>query len=332
MTPVAEELRAPGPRSCWHDRDLDPQPGLDRTVKVETLARGEVTRAVGGQIDPGGKGINVSRALAGHGLPTHAIVTVGGAEGEHLVTLLLVTGIEIVPVRIRGAVRRTSPSSNPTGRRQDERAGTELSADELDSVFDAVRQAVESADWLVASGSLPPGTPAGVYADLVRSLSQSGTRVAIDTSGPAFDAVLPAGPTLVKPNRDELAEATGMRLTTIADVVEAACRLRDRGARSVLASLGADGAVLVDDDGAIHGQTPVVSPLSSVGAGDAMLAGFLAGGDAGAHALTQGLAWGAAAVLQPGSGMPSPGDIDLASVRLERHHETTRRDLFAMPP
>ncbi len=68
-----------------------------------------------------------------------------------------------------------------------------------------------------------------------------------------------------------------MRLTTIADVVEAACRLRDRGAGAVLASLGADGAVLVDDDGAIHGQTPVVSPLSSVGAGDAMLAGFLAG-------------------------------------------------------
>jgi 1-phosphofructokinase len=89
--------------------------------------------------------------------------------------------------------------------------------------------------------------------------------------------------------------------------------------------------VLVDDDGAVHGQTPVVSPLSSVGAGDAMLAGFLAGGGAGAGALIQSLAWGAAAVLQPGSGMPSPDDIDLAAVRLERL-ETTRRDLVAMPP
>ena len=87
----------------------------------------------------------------------------------------------------------------------------------------------------------------------------------------------------------------------------------------MLASLGADGAVLVDDDGAIHGQTPVVPPLSSVGAGDAMLAGFLAGGGAGAEALAEALAWGAAAVLQPGSGMPSPDDIDLAAVRLERH-------------
>jgi 1-phosphofructokinase len=307
-------------------------PSVDRTVEVETLARGEITRAMGGQVDPGGKGINVSRALASHGLPTRAVVTVGGAEGEHLVTLLRDTGIEIVPVRIRGAIRSNITIVEPDGTTTKiNEPGAELSADELNAVFNAVLGAVESADWLVASGSLPPGTPANVYADLVRSLSDSGTRVAIDTSGPALEAVLAAGPALVKPNRDELAEATGVRLVTIADVVEAACRLRDQGAGAVLASLGADGAVLVDDDGALHGQTPVVSPLSSVGAGDAMLAGFLARGGAGPEALTQGLAWGAAAVLQPGSGMPSPDDIDLASVRLERH-ETTRRDLFAMPP
>jgi len=307
-------------------------PSVDRTVEVDTLARGEVTRAVGGRVDPGGKGINVSRALASHGLPTRAVVTLGGAEGEHLVTLLRGTGIEIVPVRIRGAIRSNITIVEPDGTTTKiNEPGAELSTDELNAVFDAIQQAVGSADWLVASGSLPPGTPPSVYADLVRSLSDSGTCVAIDTSGPALEAVLSAGPALIKPNRDELAEATGVRVLTIADVVEAACRLRDRGAKAVLASLGADGAVLVDDDGAVHGQTPVVSPLSSVGAGDAMLAGFLAGGGAGATALTQGLAWGAAAVLQPGSGMPSPDDIDLASVRLERH-ETTRRDLFAMPP
>jgi len=307
-------------------------PSVDRTVEVDTLARGQVTRAMGGRVDPGGKGINVSRALATHGLPTRAVVTVGGAEGEHLVNLLRNTGIEIVPVRIRGAIRSNITIVEPDGTTTKiNEPGAELSTEELNSVFDAVLRAVEAADWLVASGSLPPGTPAGLYADLVRSLIESGTRVAIDTSGPALKACLAAGPALVKPNRDELAEATGVRLASIADVVEAASRLRDLGAGAVLASLGADGAVLVDDDGAVHGQTPVVSPLSSVGAGDAMLAGFLAGGGAGARALIQSLAWGAAAVLQPGSGMPSPEDIDLAAVRLERH-ETTRRDLVAMPP
>jgi 1-phosphofructokinase len=307
-------------------------PSVDRTVEVETLARGEVMRAHGVRVDPGGKGINVSRALATHRLPTRAVVTVGGAEGEHLVALLRDTGIEILPVRIEGAIRSNITVVEPDGTTTKfNEPGAELSEDELNAVFAAVKNAVQSADWLVASGSLPPGTPAGVYADLVRSLADSGTSVAVDTSGLALEAVLAAGPTLVKPNREELAEVTGQALLTIDDVVEAASRLRDRGAGAVLASLGADGAVLVDDDGAIHGRTPAVPPLSSVGAGDAMLAGFLAGGGKGADALIEGLAWGAAAVLQPGSGMPSPDDIDRSAVRLERH-DAQRGDLLAMPP
>ncbi|HEV7605299.1 MAG TPA: 1-phosphofructokinase [Candidatus Limnocylindrales bacterium] len=307
-------------------------PSVDRTVEVETLARGEVMRALGVRVDPGGKGINVSRALASHGLPTRAVVAVGGAEGEHLIALLRDTGIEIVAVRIHGAIRSNITVVEPDGTTTKfNEPGAQLSDDELSAVFAAVRSAVESADWLVASGSLPPGMPADVYADLVRSLAGSGTCVAIDTSGPALEAVLAAGPTLVKPNRDELAEVTGKRARTIGDVIEGANRLRDLGAGAVLASLGADGAVLVDADGAIHGRTPAVSPLSSVGAGDAMLAGFLAGGGKGEAALVEGLAWGAAAVLQPGSGMPAPHDIQRGAVQLERHG-TQHLDLLAMPP
>jgi 1-phosphofructokinase len=307
-------------------------PSVDRTVEVEALVRGEVMRALGVRVDPGGKGINVSRALASHGMATRAVVTVGGAEGEHLVTLLRDTGIEVVPVPIQGAIRSNITVVEPDGTTTKfNEPGAELSADELESVFSAVKSAVQSADWLVLSGSLPPGTPATVYADLIRGLAGSRTSVAVDTSGAALEAVMGARPTLVKPNRDELAEVTGAQLLTIADVVDAAERLRELGAVAVLASLGAEGAVLVDDDGATHGRTPAVLPLSSVGAGDAMLAGFLAAGGNGADALVEGLAWGAAAVLQPGSGMPAPDDIDRASVRLERHG-IEGRDLLAMPP
>jgi 1-phosphofructokinase len=307
-------------------------PSVDRTVEVETLARGEVMRALRVRVDPGGKGINVSRALAAHDLPTRAVVTIGGAEGEHLVTLLRETGIEIVPVPVQGAIRSNITVVEPDGTTTKfNEPGAQLSPEELAAVFDAVKGAVKSADWLVASGSLPAGTPASFYADLVSMLAGSATKVAVDTSGPALEAVLDAGPSLVKPNRDELAEVTGKRLGTIADVVEAASRLRDLGAGAVLASLGADGAVLVDDQGAIHGRTPAVPQLSSVGAGDAMLAGFLAGGGSGADALVEALAWGAAAVLQPGSGMPSPRDIDRAAIRLESFG-IPRPDLLAMPP
>lgn len=307
-------------------------PSVDRTVEVDSFDRGEVVRARSVRVDPGGKGINVSRALAANHQATQAVVLLGGAEGEHLVALLRTTGIDLVPVRIHGAIRSNITVVEPDGTTTKlNEPGAELSADELATVFAAVQDAVGSADWLVASGSLPPGTPVGFYGDLVRRLAGSGTRVAVDTSGPALEAVLSAGPALVKPNRDELAEVTGMQLSTIADVVEAACRLRDLGAHTVLASLGADGAVLVDDDGALHGWTPSVVPISSVGAGDAMLAGFVAAGGAGREALIEGIAWGAAAVQQPGSGMPSATDIQRETVHIEPH-EAPRRDLLAMPP
>ena len=314
-------------------------PSVDRTVEVEALDRGEVIRALRVRVDPGGKGINVSRALAAQGLATCAVITCGGAEGEHLLALLREAGIDVGPVPIVGSIRSHITVVEPDGTTTKfNEPGAPLTEDEQAAVLTAVKTVLAPANgdrppatWLVASGSLPPGAPVSLYADLIREVSGSGTRVVVDTSGPALEAVLAAGPTLVKPNREELAAATGRRLATIDDVVEAANRLRERGAGSVLASLGPDGAVLVDADGAVHGRTPAAVPVSSVGAGDAMLAGFLAVGGTGAAALTEALAWGAAAVLQPGSGMPSPDDIDRSAVRLERR-DTKRRDLLAMPP
>lgn len=307
-------------------------PSVDRTVAIESLARGEVMRALSVRVDPGGKGINVSRALAANGIATQAIVTLGGAEGEHLLALLRGTGVEIVPVRISGAIRSNITVVEPDGTTTKfNEPGARLDIGELTAVFDAVRRAADGADWLIASGSLPPDMSVEVYADLIRALDGTGTRIAIDTSGPALATAIAACPDLVKPNRDELAAVTGRMLQTIADVVEAAVMLRRQGARTVLASIGADGAVLVDDDGAIHGRTPAVAPLSSVGTGDAMLAGFIAGGGRGERALVEALAWGAAAVRLPGSGMPTPADIDRSAVRLERG-AAGLKDQLAMPP
>lgn len=313
-------------------------PSVDRTVEVETLARGEVMRALSVRVDPGGKGINVARALATHGFASCAVITCGGAEGEHLLALLRETGIDVVPVPIAGSIRSNITVVEPDGTTTKfNEPGASLTGDEQSAVFSAVRTALASvprdltaATWLVASGSLPPGAPESLYADLIREVAGSGARVVVDTSGPALEAVLAAGPALVKPNREELAAVTGRQLATIDDVVEAAKVLRECGAGAVLASLGADGAVLVDADGALHGRTPAAVPMSSVGAGDAMLAGFLAAGGQGPDALTEALAWGAAAVLQPGSRMPLPADIDRASVRLEPAGGVSQA--LAMPP
>jgi 1-phosphofructokinase len=194
--------------------------------------------------------------------------------------------------------------------------GPTLTAAELEAMALATLNAATGAEWVAVSGSLPLGASDEFYARLLDRLRSAGGRVALDTSGPAFQLALQAGPAVVKPNTEELAEAAGRRITTLGDTMDAAERLREQGAGAVLASLGPDGAVLVDAKGAVHGEAPVATPRSAVGAGDALLAGFLSAGGQGPTALAEALAWGAAATSLPGSRMPTPEDIDRACVRL----------------
>ncbi|MBO2465454.1 1-phosphofructokinase [Actinomadura violacea] len=298
-------------------------PSLDRTIDVDRLVQGTMTRARSARIDPGGKGVNVSRALLANRAPTVAVVTSGGADGEQLVRLLEGDGIAVHAVPVAGRTRSNVTIVEPDGVvTKVNEPGEPLSRDELDAVADAVLAEAEGASWVVACGSLPPGVPSDIYARLCEFFASAGVRVAVDASGPALPAAVGAGPHLVKPNRDELAEAVGRPVASVGDAVEAACELRERGAGAVLASLGADGAVLVDEDGVTAGTAPVAEPRSTVGAGDALLAGFLAAGARGAPALAEGLAWGAAAVRLPASRMPRPGDIRRDIVRID-----TRPDL-----
>jgi 1-phosphofructokinase len=202
--------------------------------------------------------------------------------------------------------------------------GGVLAADDMERIVKAVLDTAATADWVVASGSLPPGVPDQFYRDLGNRLTERGVRFVVDTSGPALTAALGARPALVKPNREELAEFAGFPIDTVGDAVAAAKKMREAGAETVLASLGADGAVLVTGQGVQHGESPVDRGRSTVGAGDAMLAGYLAGGVTGGDALIEALAWGAAAVRLPGSRMPGPSDVDRASVRVHASVDLTR--------
>ncbi len=293
---------------------LTPNPSLDRTVEVDALVRGAVTRVRSSRVEPAGKGVNVARALTGHGVKTRAVLPVGGAEGAQLVSLL--AGTDTVQVPVAGSMRSNVSIVEPDGTTTKlNEPGPALTPAEVAALVAATLDAAMSAEWAVLSGSLPPGTPANFYAGVVKALHGIGVRVALDTSGPAFAATLAACPDLVKPNREELAEAAGLPVRTLGEAVAAARTLRARGARTVLVSLGADGALLVDDDGAVHGEAPA-RPVSTVGAGDALLAGFLAGGASGATALVESLAWGAAAVALPGTRMPGPADVNVGAVRI----------------
>lgn len=298
---------------------VTPNPSLDRTLEVPDLVRGAVLRASGGRVDPGGKGVNVSRALAAHGIATCAVLPAGGAEGAQLVDLLSAAGVGVSLVPVTGATRANVSVVEPDGTvTKLNESGPALTAAELDQVVKAAVAAVddEAATWLVVSGSLPPGAPADWCGRLVRRLTGHRVRVAVDSSGAPLVQALAARPHLVKPNREELAEATGLPVTTVGEAARAARVLLDRGAHAVLASLGADGALLLQADGCWYGRAPVASPVSSVGAGDATLAGFLAGGGEGAAALAEALAWGAAAVSLPGSRMPTSSELDRSVVHV----------------
>jgi 1-phosphofructokinase len=294
---------------------VTPNPSLDRTYEVPALDRGEVIRATGERMDPGGKGVNVSRAVSASGQRTVAVLPLGGAPGALVADLLDAQGIEVAPVPIAGATRSNIALAESDGVLTKINApGPELSVEEQELLLETVRVQSRDADWIACCGSLPRGLAPEWYAELVARAHAAGVRIALDTSGPALLAALRERPDVVKPNAEELAEAVGRPLSTVGDAVKAAEELRAMGARAVLASLGADGQLLVDDAGAWFAGAHVDAVRSNVGAGDSSLAGFLIAGGSGPQALASAVAHGAAAVQLPGSVMPTPSDLDPAAV------------------
>ena len=309
---------------------LTANPSLDRTIEVATLRPGTVIRALASRVDAGGKGVNVARALAAHGRKAKAVLPSGGAEGTQLEALLAGSGLDLRTVRIAGSIRAnvTVVEADGTTTKLNE-PGPRLSPAELDALADTLCDAAAPADWAVLSGSLSPGAPAGWYAGIIARLRGTGPRIAVDSSGAPLARAIAARPDLVKPNREELAELAGRPIETIADVVAAARSHINNGVRTVLTSLGPAGAVLVRADAAWHASAAAIEPRSTVGAGDALLAGYLAAGADGAGALAEAVAWGSAAAALPGSRMPGPGDISHAGVRVTALTDLTSGNLTA---
>jgi 1-phosphofructokinase len=286
-------------------------PSLDRTIEIPSLRRGDVIRATASSVEAGGKGVNVSRALLANGVPSIAVIPLGGAVGDELAALLKAEGVEMTVVPVQEPTRSNVTLSEPDGTTTKiNEVGSALTDEEVGHIEESVLQIARADDWVVLSGRLPAGAPNDTYKRFVSRLTEQGVKVAVDTSGPALVEALAAGPTLIKPNRDELAEAFGAPINSFADVAAAAESLRARGAGAVLASLGGDGAILADGD-LFGAMCPVSDRRSAVGAGDCLLAGFLAAGASGRQALLTAVQWAAASVALPGSGVPSSEQIAL---------------------
>lgn len=304
---------------------VTPNPSVDRTVLVDGVARGAVNRARSIRVDPGGKGVNVSRALTAHGTRTTALLPLGGPEGHVLQALLADAGVNVVGVPIAAATRSNIAIIEPDGTTTKvNEPGPTLQPGEQEQLLAAAAVLLdEQPDWLVCSGSLPPGADIGFYAALVTEAQKRSVPVAVDTTGRALLLAAAAGADLLKPNEEELAHATQRVLRTLGDVAAAAAQLRAPHGQ-VVVSLGPRGALLVGEDDTVlaTAETNGRTPVSTVGAGDSLLAGFLHAGTDDATALAVGVAWGTAAVYLPGSQMPGPAEVAGVDVALSEPPES----------
>jgi 1-phosphofructokinase len=300
---------------------VTPNPSIDRTLRIPPLARGRVIRAVSATAEAGGKGINVARALALHAEATVAIAPLSAASAATF-SALLGTAAPLDAVAIAGPARVNVSLVEDDGTvTKVNEPGPELSAAEVEALVARVAALAAGASWVAGCGSLPPGAPPDLYARIATRLPD-GVRVAVDADGVALRAAADAGVALVKPNLVELEGLVGTTLPTVGAVIDAARALVAGGVEGVLVSLGADGAAYVDAAGASHAEARIDDVVNTVGAGDALLAGFLAAGG-GREALRTAVAWSVAACRSPGTQMRmvSARDAEVVAV-----HDDLRSD------
>jgi 1-phosphofructokinase len=309
---------------------LTVNPSLDRTASLDrALSRGEVHRVSSVTVEPGGKGINVARVVHSAGHPVRAILPAG--LGDPILHGLDELRVPYRTVPLAEGVRTNLTLTEPDGTTTKiNEPGPSLDAESIEKLAHLLVLESERADWVVLSGSLPPGVPAGWYADLVRALRPWGCRIAVDTSDApllALAAQFPdAAPDLLKPNSEELAQLTGADPELLeaaaaagdpSACVEAARTLVAQGVGAVMATLGGAGAVLVTAEGAWHASPPPITLRSTVGAGDSTVAGYVLAHTRDLSApdrLRLAVAYGSAAASLAGTALPRPEQLNTTAV------------------
>ncbi|MFP4378492.1 MAG: 1-phosphofructokinase family hexose kinase [Spirochaetales bacterium] len=287
---------------------LTMNPAVDKSADAPRITVDTKLRCAHVRRDPGGGGINVSRAVAKLGGESTAVYVSGGVEGELLEALLAKEELVEAPVSVNDSIREnlTVIEEGSGDQYRFGMPGPTLSDAELGAVRDRLHSVLGADAFLVASGSLPESVAPSFYAQVADLALEAGAHFVLDTSGDALRAAVErGGATLIKPNRRELAELVGSSELEQPEVRNAAAKLiRDGKVEHVVVSLGAGGAYLVNKQGSVKFDSPSVPVKSRIGAGDSMIAGMvlaLAQGKEPAEAVKRGVAAGAAAVMTPGT-------------------------------
>lgn len=278
---------------------VTPSPAIDWTVAVDSFDLDLVNRITESVREPSGKGVNVSWALHRAGIATTAAFPSGGGTGRFMTEALATAGIPHLTIDSGQEVRTNITLVSPGHSTKINEAGPPITGAQLDALTRRVLAAAEAARVVLICGSLPPGAHASYPAELVAALKGRGIAVVVDTSGEPLKLAVPSGPDLIKPNVHELAELTAQPIATFGQVVLAARQVIADGAGAVLASLGADGAIYVDGATALVASAAGIPFVNSVGAGDALLAGFVSQDAEPAKCLFNAVLWASSAVAHP---------------------------------
>lgn len=308
-------------------------PSIDRTAPLDQpVTRGGVHRLGAVTAEPGGKGVNVARAVHLAGAPTVAVLPAD--DHDPILAGLDALGVRHATVPTGAPVRSNLTLTEPDGTTTKlNEPGARLDEEKLVALENILVAAAKQAKWIALSGSLPPGAPVDWYAGLVQRLRPLGARIAVDTSDAPLKALAEAmtrrpgcAPHLVKPNSEELGQlcgVDGLALEAQAEAgdfsgIESAARqLVARGVDQVLVTLGGAGAMLVTEQGSWRAVHEPITVASTVGAGDSSLAGFLLAATQGLapdECLRRAVAYGSAAAGLPGSQLPRPNQADEAKV------------------
>lgn len=290
-------------------------PSIDKTIHLGEFKVGHINRAISTTLHPGGKGVNVSRALHAYGSQTHALLVCGELGDTWMGRALATAGISHDVIRANGTTRSNMTIVDAHGVvTKINESGIPLTAADIDAVERSIVERNVKGAWVVLAGRLNPGLPATTYRDLALFAKKHGARVVVDTSGDELKAALDANAVdLIKPNNHELAELVGRPLKNFGEVVAAAREVIARGVTHVLCSLGADGALLITESTAVHCEPAHPVKGTPVGAGDILLGIFLGAG-ADTAALKTGVAWSAASVPLEGTSIPTPAQASAVEV------------------
>ena len=252
-------------------------PALDYIVRVRDFRTGETNRTESDELQWGGKGINVSTVLRNLGVENAALGFLAGFTGRALDQGLRDAGIRTDFIWLEEGLTRVNAKIKADQETEINGAGPAIPAAALEELF-AKLDRLRSGDVLVLAGSIPASLPDDIYQRILARLANREILTAVDATGRLLRAVLPYRPFLIKPNRAELGELFGRALNGDAEIEDCARRLQKEGARNVLVSMAGDGSLLLDETGSVHRLgVPAGTVCNSVGAGDSMVAGFLAG-------------------------------------------------------